>query len=386
MLKYGDWLLEFHNAESKNITERIEAAMTAEFGNIKVVSNFEIFVREGEPAQTRTLFCTKSLFTMGANFIENGELYSIDFWDPTAKGPTLTMYRNSTGIEETIKLAIFVLKDPKPLNKPQLNAVLSESNQENIKITFKTPLPTTPVKQDESLYKYSDPETIFEDLVKWTDLVAQRKQASLIVTGSPGVGKTYLVTKRLKDDKVDYVHVKGRSTAAGLYISLYENRDRIIVIDDCDSVFKNEDAVNILKGALDSKDREVSWQVGKPLISPNSGQRVPTKFEFKGGVIFISNLPQKKIDDAVKTRSFVLEVALKPEQMIEHMTKKLREIEPQVDMPTKRLALKMISEAAKVSEHLEVSMRTLLKSITIIENWDSLTEIKRLIIQQCSYE
>ena len=64
----------------------------------------------------------------------------------------------------------------------------------------------------------------------------------------------------------EFVHFKGRATAAGLFVTLYENCDKIIILDDCDSVFKDADAVNILKGALDSYDtRNISYITTKPL-------------------------------------------------------------------------------------------------------------------------
>jgi len=46
--------------------------------------------------------------------------------------------------------------------------------------------------------------------------------------------------------------MKGKSSPFGLYSTLYMNRNKLIVFDDMDSVFKDTDTVNMLKAALDS--------------------------------------------------------------------------------------------------------------------------------------
>ena len=128
----------------------------------------------------------------------------------------------------------------------------------------------------------------------------------------------------------------------------------------------------------------ISWLVAKPLIS-SSGQKIPTKFIFNGGIIFISNLSQKKIDYAIKSRSFVLEVALSPEDMIKRMEEELPNIEKEIPMAVRKTAMRMIVSNYKSAKHLELSMRTLIKAIKIVEEVDNLDDASRLILQQCSY-
>ena len=114
-----------------------------------------------------------------------------------------------------------------------------------------------------------DPKDMFDNLEKLTKMVGRGIQPSLVVTGGAGLGKTFLVKKTLADmgleEAKQFVHFKGRATAAGLFVTLYENCDKIIVLDDCDSVFKDADAVNLLKAALDSYDtRKISYISTKP--------------------------------------------------------------------------------------------------------------------------
>ena len=239
-------------------------------------------------------------------------------------------------------------------------------------------------------YKYGDLETIFDDLVEYTKMVIAGKQPALLVTGSPGTGKSYLIQKQLdmaglKED-TDYVIIKGKSSAAGMYMSLYEHNGKLIVYDDCDSIFKDDNSLLVLKGALDSsKVRKISWVVGKALKNAN-GENIPQKFIFTGRVIFITNMAQRKIDDAIKSRTLIIEIALSPLDMVKHINNKLKDIEPDEPIELKQLALNTIQGVAKKNKDVQVNLRTLVKAIAILKNEDSLKVARRMIIDQCSYE
>lgn len=139
----------------------------------------------------------------------------------------------------------------------------------------------------------------FEILKDMTKAVKQGDVRAMIVTGPPGVGKSFGVEEVLsKDDLFDmmgqrkpkYEIVKGAMSAIGLYSKLYHFSDskNILVFDDCDSILLDDIALNILKAALDSsKKRTISWNTDSRLLR---SEGIPDKFEFKGGAIFITNL------------------------------------------------------------------------------------------------
>ena len=122
---------------------------------------------------------------------------------------------------------------------------------------------------------------------------------AMIVSGPPGVGKSFGVEKVLgKHDLVatlgerpaKYQVVKGAMSAIGLYCKLYQyaDKDNVIVFDDCDSIFADELSLNILKAALDSKkNRTIHWNTDSYKLR-NEG--VPDSFTFKGSAIFITNI------------------------------------------------------------------------------------------------
>ena len=151
----------------------------------------------------------------------------------------------------------------------------------------------------------------FNILDEMTDAVANGVVRGLIVSGPPGVGKSFGVEKIL--DEYDVMAklsskpprtevVKGSMTPIGLYQTLYNNSQKgdILVFDDCDSILFDEVCLNMLKAVLDSgKKRTISWKSESQALRREG---IPDRFEFKGGCIFITNVDfehvrSKKIKD-----------------------------------------------------------------------------------------
>ena len=169
----------------------------------------------------------------------------------------------------------------------------------------------------------------FEILDDMTRAVKKGAVRAMIVTGPPGVGKSFGVEKVLakhdvfadvaNDSKLKkYEVVKGAMSAIGLYSKLYEYSDKksILVFDDCDSVLLDDLSLNILKAALDtSKKRMIHWNTDSRLLR---SEGVPNSFEFKGGAIFITNIKfdhvkSKKLQDhleALESRCHYLDLTI----------------------------------------------------------------------------
>jgi len=211
----------------------------------------------------------------------------------------------------------------------------------------------------------------FEFVEALSAMVATGKSPSAIITGEGGIGKTFTVMKTLRslglvaqtDEGADdlppakvFTVVKGYSTPMALYRTLYENSDRVIVFDDCDSILKDPTAVNLLKAALDS--------YGKRIVSWNSEQRgndLPTSFQFHGGVIFISNHTLGTLDQAVRTRALCVDLSMTADQKLERMGQIVAAGDFLEDMPDeyKRDALDCIK--ANLGKVRNLSLRTLLQ-------------------------
>jgi hypothetical protein len=200
-------------------------------------------------------------------------------------------------------------------------------------------------------------------------MVAKGQTPSAVITGEGGLGKSYSVTSALKaaglrditetpvdevSPKNTYRIIKGFSTAKGLFRILFENRNSILVFDDCDSILKDPDALNLLKGALDSYDkRTITWNTSRT-------DDLPRLFTFTGGVIFISNISMSKIDQALRTRSMCVDLSMTPDQKIERMETiaSSDSFMPDVDTHVKQDALKLIKDNRY--EAKELSLRTLI--------------------------
>ena len=214
-----------------------------------------------------------------------------------------------------------------------------------------------------------DPQVMFSNLERLTKMVGRGIQPSLVVTGMAGMGKTHIVKETLAEmgltESKEFVHFKGRATAAGLFVTLYENSDKIIILDDCDSVFRDDDAVNILKGALDSYDtRKISYITSKPL-KDEYGEPLPRHFEFTGKVIFISNIPQSKLDEAIRSRSFVEDISMNTEQMFLRMEQLMDKMEKRIPMKAKQQALEIMKDLHSKYEGIDINLRSFIKAARI---------------------
>jgi hypothetical protein len=173
----------------------------------------------------------------------------------------------------------------------------------------------------------------FDILDDMTRAVKKGAVRAMIVSGAPGVGKSFGVEKVLgkhdlmaniaNDEKLKkYEIVKGAMSAIGLYSKLYEfsAEKNILVFDDCDSVLLDDLSLNILKAALDtSKKRTIHWNTDSRLLR---SEGVPNSFEFKGGAIFITNInfqniKSKKLQDhlaALESRCHYIDLTIHTER------------------------------------------------------------------------
>lgn len=220
-----------------------------------------------------------------------------------------------------------------------------------------------------SVVESRDPEVMFDNLTRLTKMVGRGIQPSLVITGMAGVGKTHLVKETLKQmglrESYEFVHFKGRTTAAGLYITLYQNSDKIVIFDDCDSVFKDDDAVNLLKAALDSYDtRRISYISSRPL-KDEYGEPLPAHFEFTGKVIFISNINQSKLDAAIRSRSFVSDISMNTTQMFTRMEQLMETMEPSIPMAAKQQAFEIMKQLDAKYAGIDINLRSFIKAARI---------------------
>ncbi len=224
---------------------------------------------------------------------------------------------------------------------------------------------------------------------------------------------TFHVEKTMKDilgspegPDAKWRHRKGAKLSPfGLYMDLFINRnDKTIVYDDSDSVWSDKDAVNILKGAIDTYQvRQVEWPsratVNLELMEPSDKEeylieletalrerpedvgtkiKLPSKFDFSSRIIFITNKPATDFEkdpnmSAIMSRSFFMDVQLKREDVIYRIKSILPYIEPEVDMDVKLTILERLSAGTA-----PLTMRAVVAAIAIkkagLSDWERLVQ------------
>ena len=233
-----------------------------------------------------------------------------------AKGGNVVVANNGVfpGMPEQIRIRVDSIDDIKFVGE-------RVSKSDNV-VEFKTSVQTE--TDEEIMDRIEQRFTILDDMTKAA--IAGDIRA-MIVTGPPGVGKSYGVEYQLEkaglfdtlgQRKVKYEVIKGAMTPIGLYCTLYKHSDprNVLVFDDCDSILLDDIALNILKAALDSgKKRRIHWNSDSAMLRREG---VPDCFDFKGSVIFITNLKfdhlkSKKLQDhldALQSRCHFLDLTL----------------------------------------------------------------------------
>lgn len=136
----------------------------------------------------------------------------------------------------------------------------------------------------------------FTDLELFTDMAITGDERALIISGPPGLGKSFTIERKLRawdQAEVNHEIISGYIRPTGLYKALYKYRHphNVVVFDDCDKVFGDEVSINMLKAVCDTMDRRrISYRAETTLLDEDTGVPLPKNFEFRGSLIFITNI------------------------------------------------------------------------------------------------
>lgn len=167
-------------------------------------------------------------------------------------------------------------------------AIETSTNYEQVFVAAET--------EDEAMERIGETFLMLDKIV---DACARSVIRGLVVSGPPGVGKSFGVEKQLEAANMfrkmagqdpKYEVVSGGVSSIGLYQKLYFNRgkDQVLVFDDCDGVLFEEECLNLLKAALNSGDRrKINWNKESRVLQTED---IPESFDFEGSIIFLSNI------------------------------------------------------------------------------------------------
>ena len=233
---------------------------------------------------------------------------------------------------------------------------------------------------------------------KFTNMVAKGQAKLAMFYGTGGVGKTWgvkqiMTNPSVKDefgnefgnelveydselqpnsDEYDFIKFTGQIAPSKLFRALYEHNGKIIMLDDCDSVLEDPTMVNLLKAATDTTLEDVVWDGNavKPTGADKDTPPLPTRFKFKGGVIFISNLSEDKLrkeaSPLLDSRALSLDITRTKEQTIDKLDriKQFMEFEDtkgnliEVSPEARDAAVEFVKKWSKYADIAKINART----------------------------
>lgn len=104
------------------------------------------------------------------------------------------------------------------------------------------------------------------------------------LVGRPGTSKTYTVREQLEQSDVPWVYQNARMTPMGLFSFIADHPEHVIVLDDIVSLFKNDQAMQLMMAGLDGTP-------GSPRIVSYKSKDTEHRVLFTGAIIAISNVP-----------------------------------------------------------------------------------------------
>lgn len=242
-----------------------------------------------------------------------------------------------------------------------------------------------------------DPNTLFGKMSDLVEMAARKQISGLLIYGGAGTGKSFTVKKTLTNMGLQqdrqWHKYKGSMSTTQLYRLLFMRKNGgLIVFDDLDSMWKDPEAVNLLKAAMDDDDRTVSWIKNNTvnlgamskkekkefiektyddlMANPSEADsiKLPSEFTFNGRIIFISNLPESKFDSAILSRGGHIDMTLTPEQMLMRIEYLLPEMDnpdiPKMSIEQKREVFNAIKSAfIKGKLTFELTLRSFNKAM-----------------------
>lgn len=226
---------------------------------------------------------------------------------------------------------------------------------------------------------------------------------ALMIAGSAGVGKTFELEQKLeaavRDKEIEsYEAIKGSISAIGLYQALWNNKDKgqVLLLDDSDAIFSDEEALNLLKAALDtSTKRRISWAKASRFLKDED---IPNSFDYEGQIVFITNTnPDQVIArggkfaphmSALLSRSVFLDLCIHDAKAIMvRIEQVLEESDLQHKLRLKDTEIKMIVKwmNENVAKLRSISIRTVIQLAGFIKTSDSWEDLAQMTLLKSEF-
>jgi len=174
--------------------------------------------------------------------------------------------------------------------------------------------------------------------------VTRGYKISRLVTGNPGIGKSFAVLEEIKNE-IEFLRGEGKNLsyelvsggikdAVSFYTTLADNNnpDKIILLDDVNVIITDKECREILRAATTNEVvRRVSYAANK-IVKGKSFYR--PKMDFTSKIIIITNIQRSKIDKGILSRTSPIEILATSKEIFNWVGMNLEEAPPH-DMPLK---------------------------------------------------
>jgi len=221
---------------------------------------------------------------------------------------TLTYSEQKEIVDEYLSVVLQKVAPPtrqEAIEVREAQEVLQKEEMEKLEVQAK-------IKFEEQLDKIANtPKSVLLDKLyfvprAYIKMVIEKRVKGLMLYGSGGLGKTFCVKKELTDAKLkegdDFLFICGHVSPMSFFKKLYQNKDKIICVDDLD-ILESGINLDMLKALLSDGIVEYSSPVLKD---------VPSQFSFSGSIIILLNEKPKNSEHlkAVESRILTYELEM----------------------------------------------------------------------------
>jgi len=288
---------------------------------------------------------------------------------------SLSYDENKNQIEEKLK-KLGIIESPDRNGIEREEQYISEKFEEDIKRKKEEALERIKSSTTPQIEKY------FWHLKKYTKMVAHGYSNVFFCVGKGGIGKSYNILRALGETDREFEYIQGSLSPLQLYHLLYNNKEDILVFDDCYSLIRDKNSFSVLAQALWSVfgDRVVSWHTTSKKLE------APQKFRFEGGIILILNkIPDNEEIRALVSRGLKLKLDFTYDELLKLMYEIAKTPHDRLSKEERFEVVDFIKENTKSSYDINLRVQDKIESFKLYgENWKKLGF--KLLEQECHTE
>ena len=151
--------------------------------------------------------------------------------------------------------------------------------------------------------------TTYAQLQGYATAFAAKKLGLLFLLGRPGTGKSRAVSEAVGDD---CCWICGNASPFGIYMSAYEHRNQLLILDDVDGLYRDRTGLRLLKSLCQSDPlKRVAWHTDAATLDRRG---VPREFTTTSHVAIIANQRKSLSEDvaALEDRGHVIHFDPRP--------------------------------------------------------------------------